>query len=107
MIDGWFVQPRPFVVGPLAVRELSARAADLGAQLGDVPVAGMLALAFDVDRGGRVRACACSPIPRACRVPRSPRAAARPPARPRRGWLDVSPRRAPSRVALPLAFERG
>jgi len=56
VIHGWFVQPRPFVRGPLRVRALGTRVEELGAKLGawlgDMPVAGVLALAFDVDRRG-------------------------------------------------------
>ena len=60
VIHGWFVQPRPFVRGPLRVTHLEARIAELtgalGTWLAGVQLAGLLSLAFDVDRAGRVRA---------------------------------------------------
>jgi hypothetical protein len=56
VIHGWFVQPRPFVRGPLAVRALTAKTAELIDQLdgwlGDLPIAGMLGFRFSVDRRG-------------------------------------------------------
>jgi hypothetical protein len=59
VIHGWFVQPRPFVRGPLRTSTLGARvdelAAQLGAWIGELPLAGVLALAFAVDRRGAVR----------------------------------------------------
>src|SRR5262249_9599720 len=45
VIHGWFVQPRPFIRGPLPVRTLSARIEglgdELGASLADLPIAGV------------------------------------------------------------------
>ena len=55
VIHGWFVQPRPFVRGPLATKPLLACAHELGAHVGDLAMAGMLAIAFAVDRRGGVR----------------------------------------------------
>ena len=59
VIHGWFVQPRPFVRGPLRVAALAARidelTGSLGAWLDGVPIAGLLSVAFDIDRAGRVR----------------------------------------------------
>ena len=55
VIHGWFVQPRPFVQGPLPGRALTARTNELAAVVGDIAVAGLLALAFTVDRRGAVR----------------------------------------------------
>jgi hypothetical protein len=108
VIHGWFVQPRPFVTGPLAGREVSARAAELGDVIGDVPLAGLLSLAFDVDRRGTTRRVRV--LSDTTRVPRADE-----PARKRviRAVLRAvttwtfTPRRAPSRVVLPLVFERG
>ncbi|MCW5804837.1 MAG: 2OG-Fe(II) oxygenase, partial [Deltaproteobacteria bacterium] len=58
VIHGWFVQPRPFVRGPLARRALEARIGELLERLGDwvggLPVAGLVSLAFTVERSGRV-----------------------------------------------------
>ncbi|HEY0193772.1 MAG TPA: 2OG-Fe(II) oxygenase [Kofleriaceae bacterium] len=112
VIHGWFVQPRPFVQGPLPVRALSARIADLtgalGAWLDDLPVAGLLSLAFDVDRAGAVAATRV--LSDTTRVPRADEPARRALVRKLRaaiaGW-QFAKQRAPSRVTLPLVFERG
>ena len=107
MIHCWFVQPRPFVTGPLATAELSARAA-AGDAIGTLSLAGLLALAFDVERSGRVRRVRV--LSDTTRVPRADE-----PARKRVirslmraiGAWTFTPRRATSRVVLPLVFERG
>jgi hypothetical protein len=107
VIHGWFVQPRPFVTGPLAGAEVSSRAAELGDVIGDVPLAGLLSLAFDVDRGGRVRRVRV--LSDTTRVPLADELArkrlVRALVRAIGGW-KFSSRRAPSRVVLPLVFER-
>jgi hypothetical protein len=108
VIHGWFVQPRPFVQGPLASRSLLARASELGALVGDLPVAGLLALAFAVDRRGSVRG-----VRVLSDTTRVPRADERERARlVRRVGQTVAAwrfekQRGPSRVTLPLVFERG
>lgn len=111
VIHGWFVQPRPFVRGPLRASALSARVeellADLPSLLGDLPVAGMLALAFDVGRSGaatRVRLLSdTTRVPRIFererrRVVGRLRAAIA-------GWR-FGRQRGVSHVTLPLVFER-
>jgi hypothetical protein len=111
VIHGWFVQPRPFVRGALPVRALAGRIGELTAQiggwLGDLPIAGLVSLTFDVDRGGRVRAPRV--LSDTTRVPRGDeRARARLVRRIRdavAGWRFAA-QRAPSRVTLPLVFER-
>lgn len=108
VIHGWFVQPRPFVVGPLAVRTLAARIDELGGQVGALPVAGTLALAFGVDRRGAVRGVRV--LSDTTRVPRTDEPARRRLVR-RLGqtvaaW-NLGKQRGPSRVTLPLVFERG
>lgn len=111
VIHGWFVQPRPFVRGSLAPRALAARidelTAQLGGWLGALPIAGLVSVAFDVDRRGavgRVRLLSDT-----TRVPRSDE-----PARKRlvarlraaiAGWRFGAQRGA-SRVTLPLVFSR-
>jgi len=108
VIHGWFVQPRPFVTGPLGARELSDHAAELGRVIGDVPLAGLLALAFGVDPKGSVRGVRV--LSDTTRVPLADE-----PARKRLvralvraiGAWRFSPRRSASRVVLPLVFERG
>ena len=112
VIHGWFVQPRPFVRGPLRAREVTSRATDLGGtleqSLGALPISGMLALAFDVDRRGSVRDVRV--LSDTTRVPRADDAERRRLVRRLRqtvaAW-KVSPQRGPSRVTLPLVFERG
>jgi hypothetical protein len=111
VIHGWFVQPRPFVRGALAVRALASRIAELTDQLGgwvaDLPISGLVSVAFDVDRRGAVR------TPRVLsdttRVPRSEEPARKLLVRRIRaaiaGWR-FGPQRATSRVTLPLVFER-
>jgi hypothetical protein len=107
VIHGWFVQPRPFVVGPVPARELTAHASELGDVLGDAPLAGLLSVAFRVDRGGRTRDVRV--LSDTTRVPRSDeparKRAVRAMLRAIAAWT-FSRRRAPSRVVLPLVFER-
>jgi len=108
VIHGWFVQPRPFITGPLAGGELSVRATELASVIGEVPLAGLLALAFDVDRAGRVRRVRV--LSDTTRVPRAEERARKQLVRAlvrAIGAWTFSPRRAPSRVVLPLVFERG
>ncbi len=111
VIHGWFVQPRPFVRGPLPVRTLSTRIEELGAQLGgwlgELPIAGVLALAFDVDRRGAVRDLRV--LSDTTRVPHADeRARVRLVRRMRQsvaGW-EFGHQRAPSKVTMPIVFER-
>jgi hypothetical protein len=109
VIHGWFVQPRPFVRGPLSVKTLEAQIAalDVGALLGDLPIAGMLALAFDVDRRGSVHHARV--LSDTTRVPHAnERDRARLVRRLRQSvatW-KLGKQRGPSHVTLPLVFER-
>jgi hypothetical protein len=111
VIHGWFVQPRPFVRGPLATRAVAAHTGELvdqlGTWLGSLPVAGLLAFAFDVDRRGGVRAVKL--LSDTTRVPRSDERARRQLVRKIRetiaGWR-FGTQRGTSRVTLPLVFER-
>jgi hypothetical protein len=107
VIHGWFVQPRPFVVGPLRTRELTAHAGELGHVLGDVPIAGLVSVAFRVDRSGRTRDVRV--LSDTTRVPRADeparKRAVRAMLRAIAAWT-FSLSRAPSRVVLPLIFER-
>jgi hypothetical protein len=112
VIHGWFVQPRPFVRGPLPAKVLTTRIAELGAQLGswlgDMPVAGVLALAFEVDRRGAVHHVRV--LSDTTRVPHAhERERARLVRRMRQGvasWTFGKQRR-DSHVTLPIVFERG
>jgi len=111
VIHGWFVQPRPFVQGPLAARALAARIAELtdqlGGWLGALPVAGLVSFAFGVDRRGA--ASAVRLLSDTTRVPRADERARRALVRRIRaaiaGWRFGAQRGA-SRVTLPLVFAR-
>lgn len=112
VIHGWFVQPRPFVRGPLRAASLATRVdellARLPAVLGDLPVAGLLALAFDVTRAGSVvSARVLSDTTRVARpFERERRRAVARILAAVRGWR-FGAQRGTSRVTLPLVFERG
>ncbi|HSK05560.1 MAG TPA: 2OG-Fe(II) oxygenase [Kofleriaceae bacterium] len=111
VIHGWFVQPRPFVRGPLAARALGARIAELtdqlGGWLGALPIAGLVSFAFDVDRRGA--ATSVRLLSDTTRVPRADEPARRALVRRIRaavaGWRFGAQRGA-SRVTLPLVFTR-
>jgi hypothetical protein len=112
VIHGWFVQPRPFVRGPLPVRILGTRIAELGGQLGswlgDLPLAGVLSFAFKVDRRGAVRDLRL--LSDTTRVPRADEAARVRVVRKLKqrvaSWT-FGKQRLPSDVTLPIVFERG
>jgi Rps23 Pro-64 3,4-dihydroxylase Tpa1-like proline 4-hydroxylase len=59
VLHGWFVSPRPFVTGPLAPQALGAAITKvttfLGANMQDLPLAGMISLGFDVTPQGNVQ----------------------------------------------------
>jgi hypothetical protein len=111
VIHGWFVQPRPFVRGPLATRALEAKTGELvdrlGAMLGSLPIAGLLGFSFAVDRRGGVRDVKL--LSDTTRVPAAEDRARKRVVRSIReviaGW-KFGTQRAPSRVTLPLVFER-
>jgi len=112
VIHGWFVQPRPFIRGPLAPRALEARIGDLSQQLGgwigDLPLAGLLSLRLDVTAGGTVARLQI--LADTTRAPVSEE-------RERRRLIanlrksvaawKLPKSRGPSTVTLPLVFERG
>jgi len=112
VIHGWFVQPRPFVRGALAVRALAGQIAELTEQLAGwldgLPIAGLLSLAFTVERSGRVAAPRV--LSDTTRVPRGDDPARR---RLVRRICDAiaawhfTKQRTVSHVTLPLVFERG
>ncbi len=112
VIHGWFVQPRPFVVGPLRVRALESRISELGGSLGnllgDLPIAGMLSLAFSVDRAGAVRnARVLSDTTRVPKADEPDRARVIRALRRTVAAWGFGPQRGASQVTLPLVFERG
>jgi hypothetical protein len=112
VVHGWFVQPRPFVRGPLRAAAVATRidelVAALPAVLGDVPLAGLVSLRVDVAAAGHVRDVRI--LADTTRVsPEHERARRR---AVRRIVAGVAAWRmpranAPSRVTLPLVFERG
>jgi hypothetical protein len=111
VIHGWFVQPRPFVRGPLPVRAVATRidelTAQLGGWLGDLPVAGMMSLAIDVGPTGSNRGVTL--LSDTTRVPATYERMRRAVVRKIRDNVATwtFPRaRAASRVTLPLVFER-
>ena len=108
VIHGWFVQPRPFVQGPLRGAAVTARAGELGAHVGTLPVAGLLSLAFRVDRRGAVSNVRV--LSDTTRVPRGDERARTRMVRSVKqaiaGWR-FGAQRGTSQVTLPLVFERG
>jgi hypothetical protein len=109
VIHGWFVQPRPFVIGPLRTRDLEVRTEDLNAVLGDAPpLAGMLALAFDVGRSGAVaRVRVLSDTTRVAAADEADRMRLVAKLRKTIAAWKFAKQRGVSRVTLPLVFERG
>ncbi|CAN5914600.1 hypothetical protein BH11MYX3_BH11MYX3_40270 [soil metagenome] len=112
VIHGWFVQPRPFVRGPLKPSVLGERIADLtgrlGGWLGELPIAGLYSVAFDVDRRGAVSSVRA--LSDTTRVPRAEERKRKTLVRKIRediaDWR-FGVQRGASTVTLPLVFERG
>jgi hypothetical protein len=100
------------VRGPLQTRILESCIGDLGSQLGtwlgDLPIAGLLSLAFDVDRAGAVKNLKV--LSDTTRVPlaleRDRTRLVRQLKQSVSTWR-LGKQRGPSRVTLPLVFERG
>lgn len=111
VIHGWFVQPRPFVSGPLASRALASKLDDLiaaiGHQIGALAVAGMVSFAFVVDRRGAVRKLRLlSDTTRVARSDDGHRARLVTGLRHQIASWRFPPQRAASQVTLPVVFER-
>jgi len=111
VIHGWFVQPRPFIRGPLSTRAVTAQIGELTAQLGGwlgvLPVAGMLSLHFTVDRRGHTRNVRV--LSDTTRVPAADdreRAKLVRKIRTQIATWTFGSQRAASQVTLPLVFER-
>lgn len=112
VIHGWFVQPRPFVEGPVEADHVAERIGALVAQLDewirDMPLSGMLSFALDIDRAGRARKVRV--LSDTTRVPKvystGRRWLIRRIALDLEGWR-FGKQRSTSRVTLPLVFERG
>jgi hypothetical protein len=113
VIHGWFVQPKPVVVGPLRDADLRRRVdglseAIMGRLVGDLPIAGLLSLGFRVSPKGAVTAVQV--LSDNTRVPAADeRARRRFVAAVRRhieAW-DFPAQTGASRVTLPLTFATG
>jgi len=112
VIHGWFVEPRPFVEGPLSPRELAARIEELSSgmagRLSALPIAGLLSLGLRVTPTGavaRVRVLSdTTRAPSGAEAERRRFVSAVQGAV--RSWRFARQRRG-SRVTLPLVFERG
>lgn len=112
VIHGWFVQPRPFIEGPLTTAELSERLGDVTAAItphleGGLRVAGLVSLDVAVASGGAVtRVRVLSDTTRTePRAEPARRALVRAIVTATKA-LRFSKRKAPSRVTLPLVFEQ-
>ncbi len=108
VVHGWFVQPRPFIQGPLATRALAARIDELMHSLAvDVPIAGCASFAFDVDRRGAVgRVAVLSDTTRAPAADERARTRLVRRVRDTIAAWRFGAQRGTSRVTLPLVFER-
>jgi hypothetical protein len=112
VIHGWFMQPRPFIEGPLKERTLQQRLDDLGEVLAPaleagLPVAGLLSLGFDVMPDGTV--AHLTTLCDTTRTPASDDAARRRVVERVRRFvkgLKFPKQSKPSHVTLPLVFER-
>ncbi|MCM2281664.1 MAG: hypothetical protein NDI61_07440 [Bdellovibrionaceae bacterium] len=112
VIHGWFVQPRPFIEGPLSTKDLAHAIDDLSAELGQllaqgIDIQGVLSARFRVGTNGQVSGFRV--LTNAIRHPLRQ-------AQEERAVLNLVRRffaqsafrkqRAPSDVTLPLIFER-
>lgn len=112
VIHGWFVQPRPFIQGPLSTKTLMSRIEgltdQLGGWIGELPIAGMVSLRFAVDRQGQ--ACHVKVLSDTTRVParddKERTKLIRSICDHVAGWKGLGARRTLSRVTLPIVFER-
>lgn len=112
VIHGWFVQPRPFIEGPLPERALGSAIGRVTEAIGPVleqglPLAGLLSLGFSVTPAGAVTGLRV--LADTTRAPPEHQPARRRLLQLARKALEkhAFPKRpAPSRVTLPLVFER-
>jgi hypothetical protein len=111
VIHGWFVQPRPFIEGPLPARKLEQRLEALGdvvarALEDGLPIAGMVAFGLDVTLDGKVSRVRV--LSDTTRVPDGEEPARRRVLSQLRRWLAQSSfgkQRGPSTITLPIVFE--
>ena len=112
VVHGWFVQPRPFVEGPLAPAELQDRIDGLLGELGQVtgalPIAGALSIGFRVSPAGKVQGARI--LSDTTRVPAAEERARARLVRAIVGSVaefEFRRQRAASSVTLPIVFSRG
>lgn len=112
VIHGWFVQPRPFTEGPLRERELQTRIDDLTEVLSrelssGIGLAGMISLEIQLGADGRVRGTKllCDTTRTAVHEERERKRIVALIQRTVAG-MEFPRHRAPSRITLPLVFER-
>ncbi len=112
VIHGWFVQPRPFVEGPLTTTQLSEGIEALTAAIAPtleagLSIAGLLSLGFEVTPAGSVRNLKLlSDTTRTIGVEEPHRKSLIRLIKRTVDGLKFAPRKAASRVTLPLVFER-
>ncbi len=112
VIHGWFVQPRPFIEGPLTEAQLSKGIDAITAAIGPVfegglEVAGLLSLGFTVTIRGEVKGLrVLSDTTRAPLADRDRHLALLRLIRSTTRRLRFPARKAASRVTLPIIFER-
>ena len=111
VIHGWFVQPRPFIEGPLSVDDLQSVIDDLSGNLGDlfdqgVDIHGTLSVRFTVSPAGVVSKV--ETLSNALRHPTGDVRVEKALVKHIHGFLkqtSFNKKRAPSMVTLPLIFE--
>lgn len=110
VIHGWFVQPRPFIEGPLAPKDLQVLIDDLSGELGEalregLDVQGMLSLRISIAASGRITKVV--PLTNSIKSPDQAIEVAI--VKHIVAWLkraSVRKQRGSSEVTLPLVFER-
>jgi hypothetical protein len=108
VIHGWFVQPRPFIEGPLAPKDLQVLIDDLSGELAEaikdgLDLQGMLSLRLKFEKSGRISKV--TPLTNSLKSPEGLEAAI---VKHICGWLKkatVRKQRGISEVTLPLVFE--
>jgi hypothetical protein len=110
VIHGWFVQPRPFIEGPLSTKALQGQIDELtgwlAEELEDLAISGLLSLRFGVSADGRAsKAAVLSDTTRVAPAEEPRRKALLRKLVARVTALTFGRARAPSQVTLPLVFE--
>lgn len=113
VVHGWFVQPRPFIEGPLTTRALEKAIEALTGEViqprleAGASLSGLLSIGFRVNPHGTVGAVqVLSDTTRSTRDQEPQRRALVRAVSERLGELRFGPQRGISRVTLPLVFER-